>query len=114
MWKYTARDPCTGWVRTIGCSIGLLRSTPATSAPSDGWSDSSSADQTGASGRHGIEVHRERDGRVVTDQNNHVGDALMPERLDGAVIQALRDQPTAGQRLRHLVDHLLPRVRERD
>ena len=23
MWKYTARDPCTGWVRTIGCSIGL-------------------------------------------------------------------------------------------
>ena len=23
MWKYTAREPCTGWVRTIGCSIGV-------------------------------------------------------------------------------------------
>src|SRR5437867_12480784 len=23
MWKYTALDPCTGCVRTIGCSIGL-------------------------------------------------------------------------------------------
>src|SRR5712692_2101303 len=23
MWKYTAFEPCTGWVRTIGCSTGL-------------------------------------------------------------------------------------------
>ena len=23
MWKYTARDPCTGCVRTIGCSMGF-------------------------------------------------------------------------------------------
>ena len=22
MWKYTALDPWTGWVRTIGCSMG--------------------------------------------------------------------------------------------
>ena len=41
----------------------------------------SSAGQAGASGRHSIEVHRQRDSGVVAHQDDHIGDALMPEMV---------------------------------
>src|SRR5262249_27410211 len=69
-----------------------------------------SASQTRTPGRHRVEVHRQRDGGVVAHEDDHVGHALVPERLHRPVVQALRDQPAAGQRRRDLVDRLLPHV----
>src|SRR6266481_3752937 len=48
-------------------------------------------------GRDVVEGQGHRHAGVETHQGDHVGDALMAERLDGAVIEPLRDPARIGE-----------------
>src|SRR5438067_12925824 len=64
-------------------------------------------------GRHVVKGEGHRHAGVVTHQTNNVGDADVAERLDGAIVEALRDPARIREANRHLVDDLLPLVVER-